>query len=658
MHKYCLVSAALILAASAHPALADSDSVETVVVSATRTPQPAEKTGESISVISAQQLEDQQTVALTDALEETPGLTVNRTGPIGQVTSVSLRGAETGQTLVLIDGVRINDPSATDEGAILGDLLANNTARIEVLRGPQSTLYGSDAIGGVIDIVTKRGGDSPFAVNATGEGGSFDTWHLNVAANGTADTVDYGAAANFYHTNAVSAADARNGNPETDGYTNFGATENVRWHIAGDVSLDLRSYYTKAREDFDDNSGFTPPFPVSDSAAYNTNALLTGYAGLNFTLFDGLLQNRISATATQSDREFFDSFFDFGAHQKDADDRGHTVEFEYQGIVDFTPDDELTFGAESQRLTFTSASFSSFGNSFDRGGTTIGSGYAQYQKTLFDTVTLTGGVRYDRNSQFGSRTSLKIAGAWQVLPGTTLRANYGDGFKAPSLFEQFSEFRSPFGPLSPETARGWEAGADQLLFGDALKLSLTWFERDTHNLIDFQSCFVAAPPAGCNFAATAAAGGFYFNIGRTTARGLEAEAKVALGEALSADFNLTDMITKDTTPGDPLVGLELTRRPHLQESTSVNWTPLTDWSLGASVIHVGRRVDQYDASVTPPAVFVDKAYTTANLYSEYHVTPNFSVYGRIENVFDTHYEPELGFGAEGRAYFAGIRVTY
>ncbi len=148
-----------------------------------------------------------------------------------------------------------------------------------MLRGPQSTLYGSDAIGGVVDILTRRGGTTPFAATASAEGGSFDTWHVNAAANGSVSSVEYGAALNYLDTGGISAADSRDGNPEADGYRNFGATANTRFHVEDNLSVDLRGYYTSGRDEFDDNFAFTPPYLVADSHAYNTNELRAGYAG-------------------------------------------------------------------------------------------------------------------------------------------------------------------------------------------------------------------------------------------------------------------------------------------------------------------------------------------------------------------------------------------
>ncbi|MGH9810565.1 MAG: TonB-dependent receptor, partial [Terriglobia bacterium] len=200
MRHILLSSAALAAFIATAPASADSQIPEQVVVTATRTPQPADVTGESTSVIDSHDLHSLQTVVLSDALSLEPGVIFNRNGGVGGTTTVSLRGAEVGQTEVLIDGVRLNDPGSPDNEVEFGDLLVNNIDRVEILRGPQSTLYGSDAVGGVVNIITKRGGDG---TNFTGsaEGGSFDTYRFNAAINGAQDIVEYGAALNYLDTN-------------------------------------------------------------------------------------------------------------------------------------------------------------------------------------------------------------------------------------------------------------------------------------------------------------------------------------------------------------------------------------------------------------------------------------------------------------------------
>jgi vitamin B12 transporter len=634
MRKQFLLSTALIALAS--PAFADdATDLETIVVTATRTPQPLDVTGASMSVITADDLKVQQTDIVTDILAETPGLTVNRNGGQGQTTTVSIRGAEAGQTLTLIDGVRLNDPSSVDDQAILGDLLVNNIDRIEVLRGPQSTLYGSDAIGGVIDVLTKRGGSSPFAVAASAEGGSFDTWHVNAGTNGTNGPVEYGAALNYYDTGGISAADARNGNTEADGYRDFGATLNTRVHASDYLSFDLRAYYTDSHTEFD---GFPPPnFVLQDDAEFGTASLIAGYAGVNLDLLGDKLHNRLAFIASESDRKDFGEFDFFTNAFSPTENffaKGDAQRFEYQGTYDLDDANELVFGAETQRVAISTESLE-----FDPGPTTghvrTNGYYAQWQTTLFKQLTLTGGVRLEDNSEFGTHTSLKFAGAWNI-PGwdTTLRANYGDGFKAPTLYELFSQYRNPFHALRPETARGWEAGADHEFLDKRVRASLTYFERNTHNQIDFVSTFT--PPFG-----------YYENIDRTRASGVEAEIDAHLTDTLSLTADYTNLTAKNL-----ITGAELARRPRNSASGTITWRPMEKLTLGAAVVYDGPRFD--DGGDLIPL----ESNTTVNLFGSYDITDKVEVYARVENLLDELNEPIAGYGRVGRAAYGGLRVAF
>lgn len=627
------------------PAPADeAANTETVVVTATKAPEPRELTGSSISVLTAAELQNEQIVVLSDALAQVPGVQIVRNGGVGQPTSLLLRGAEAGQTLVLIDGVRINDPTAVDESAILGDVLVNNIDRVEVLRGPQSTLYGSDAIGGVVNVLTRRGGDDPFSLNGEAEGGSFDTYQWNAAANGSAQAVDYGASLNFYHTNGISAADSRFGNTETDGYTNGGLTANVRVHIDENVSVDLRSYDILARDDFDDRFvaiPVPPYFRVADSPAYGDDQLFANYAGVNFALLEGELQNRLAVTSLLSKRTTFpapDTPDDFTA-------RGSVERFEYQGVLAPFPDNQLTFGVEYQRAHINTHSVFDLGPSPTIGDDGIQGYYSQWQSTLWRLLTLTGGLRYDRDDEFGGHVSFKIAGALALNDGdTVLRANYGDGFKAPSLYELYSEYSNPLVALMPEVAQGYEAGLDQFFWSQRVRVAVTLFDRDTEDQISFFDCFGPTSPA-CD--QRYQVGGYYYNVGRSRARGLEAEATVAFSDTLNGGLSYTDLTAIDLATGD-----DLARVPHVTADAHATWNVTPQFSFGGSITYVGPRFDDSADTVRL------SSNTLVNVYASYALTNALQLYGRVENVFDIHYEPAYGYGAAGRAVYGGVRISY
>jgi len=636
------MAAAALLASSAS---AGADTVETVVVSATRTEQPMEKTGASLTVLTADDLTTQQTIVLSDVLKEVPSLVITRTGGVGQATTVSIRGAEQGQTVTLIDGIRLNDPGDVSEGTIFGDVLTNNISRVEILRGPQSTLYGSDAVGGVINIITKRGGDTPFALVASAEGGSLGTFHANVATNGTQGDIEYGAAVNYFTTTGISAADSRNGNTEADGYRNFGASLNVRVHLSDTISADARGYYTNGHDRFDDNFGGPPLFAVADSAANNTNELKAGYLGLNVDFFGGMFRNRIALIASSSARQFFDSAFD--TIHLNFDDFGNAVRLEYQGIVDFDPDIQLTFGVETQESSFRGDSFSSFAPAETTTGRDRLTGYyAQLQATIFEYLTLTGGVRLDDDQEFGSHVSYKLNGAWQMPQwNATLRANVGNGFKAPTLFQLFSSNSNPITALKPETATGWEVGVDKALFDGDIRGSLTYFERNTTNQIDFQNCFSASDAPGCDQRLDVF--GFFINLDKTRARGVEAVLDAKLYDTLTASLNWTNM-----SATNELTGKDLARRPHNLASAVLTWLPLPGATLGGSLTYEGKRFND-NANFTPLS-----SNTTVNLFGSYALSANWQLFGRIDNLFNDRTEQVSGFGVPGIGAFGGVRASF
>jgi vitamin B12 transporter len=503
--------------------------------------------------------------------------------------------------------------------------------------------------------VTKigHGNDPNFTLSA--EGGSFNTVHVNAASDGTFGQLDYGIGLNYFDTRGVSAADSFEGNHEPDPYKNLGATTSFRFHATQNISIDVHGYYSNGHAAFDDGSQFSPPFRVEDSGANNRQEVFAGYAGVNVDLFNGVFQNRFDIIATVDRRAYYDSSFD--TIHLNSDDFSNALRFEYQGTVNIDPVTQLVFGAETEHTGFLGNSFSSFfPTDTERGEKRITGYFLQAQHTFFDQLTLTGGVRLDDDSTFGTHTSEKIAAAWQLpdsvvnifgLGDATLHANYGTGFKAPSLFEEFSEFSPPtptIPPLKPETAHGWEVGlaTAEMVFDREVHTGLTYFERRTTNMIDFVDCPSAAP--GCNPSLNRPFG-YYDNIGRTQSTGTEATLDTNLVDSLNLKLDYTNLSAVDltTSPRSPLV-----RKPKNDGSATLTWRPADDWNVGASFDYVGSRFDSGGEHLV--------GYGLLNVFGSWQVCPNYELFARVENLTDRHYEPEFGYGSEGRAAYLGIRA--
>jgi vitamin B12 transporter len=627
---------------------APADDLEQVIITATRTAQPLDKTGGAVSVISAADLDTRQIISLSDVLQQTPGLVVSRTGGPGQTTSLYIRGAAPGESLVLIDGIRINDPSTPDGEPVLGDLLVNDIQRIEVLRGPQSTLYGSDAIGGVVNILTQRGGSEPFAPRLQAQWGTYGTSQYNAALNGSAGPLAYGSAIDYYDTRGISVADTSNVDTDRDGYRNVGATANLRLQASGQLSLDLRGFYTRSHTDIAD---YPPPdYTLQATPEFVRNSLLAGYAALNLSLLQGQFTQRLAVIGSDNDRRFYGIYtpssanpdiYEFTAAENFYA-QGGTTRLEYQGVIEANASNELTFGAETQLSTLATDSLPDPGNMPVTGRDRLSGYYGQWQSTIAQALTLTGGVRYDDDRQFGSHTSFKLAAALQLANGNTvLRADYADAFKAPTLYQQFSPYSNPLQPLRPETATGWEIGGDQLLLDRRLRASLTYFDRPERQQIDFNDCFPATGSA-CELRP----GGYYYNVGRASANGFEAELAGRLQDALSLWVNYTNMKAMDE-----LTGLQLALRPHIAANAGLTWSPQTRSALGASIGYVGARFDDSANSVPLGRT------RTVNVYASYGLGAQLQVFGRIDNLFNDRTESVAGYRVLGEALYAGLRVT-
>ena len=611
---------------------------EQVVVTANRSATPVDQVGQQATVLTLPQIQLDQETSVADLLARTPGVVLTRNGGPGEATSLSIRGADTDQTVMLIDGVKVNDPSSTGTGYDFSNLITGDVSRIEVLRGPQSTLYGSEAIGGVVNYITASP-TRPLQGDVQAEGGSYGTAYVRGGVGGKDGPATFRLGAYYNSTDSVSAFDRAFGGQEDDGFHTAGASGRFTYDLTPDVQFDERAYYTWSRNEFD---GFdTPSFTFGDDAEFGRTQQVVDYTGLNISTLGGRLKNRIAYEYNELDRRNEDQTT--GLNKATFDGLGRVQTFDYEGTFAIAPQYTLVFGAQDER-----SSFSTDSPAFDptplppptKANVSIASGYGQVTGRVLPNLTLTGGVRYDAHSTFGDHVTGQASAAYVVVPGTILRASFGQGFKAPSLYQLYS----PYGSLSlrPEEADGWDAGVEQHVFGDRLVVQATYFGRDTRNLIQF------APTDTYPY-------GAYQNVAKTQAEGAELQLDWRATPALDITANYTFDDDEDRSPGSPTHGRQLIRQPKNTANLAATYVWPVKLSTSVAVRYAGNSFDT-DQDTGEPVVV--QTYTLVDLRASYPLREHLELYGRVENLADKRYETTYRFGTLGRAGYAGVRLSF
>ncbi|OYX93363.1 MAG: TonB-dependent receptor, partial [Caulobacter sp. 35-67-4] len=597
-----------------------------LVVTATRTAQPIEKVGASITVLTSEAIKASQATTAVELLAQTPSISYSRNGGPGSATSLYIRGAETQHTVVLIDGVKLNDPSSTQGAYNSGNLMIGDVSRIEVLRGAQSTLWGSQAIGGVVNMVTAEP-KGTFESHASVEGGARDTAYVRAGAGGAAERLTWRLAGSYYTTDGFSSYAPGS---EKDGYQNTGLSGRVRFAFSDAVSAEVRSVYSRGKNDFD---GFN-----TDSAEFGRTEELVIYTGLNFALLDGRWSNRIAYGYTDTDRENINPARP--AVPLTFDSTGKNKRWEYQGAFAVTETLTASFGAESERSTMgtRSPSVARPNPTLKTGRVGVDSVYGQLQAEVAPGLTLTGGLRYEDHDTYGRHTLGQVSAAWALNQGNTvLRASFGQGFRAPGLYELFSEYGNL--DLSPEEFDSRDAGVEQRFWAGKAKVSATVFKREADNEIRFFSCSFGATDALCNPGGVFRFG-YYKNIQKTRAQGLELVGQFDATDRLTLTGNYA--YTESENASGANAGRQLTRRPKNLANLSVAYR----WPIGLNTIvaarHVGKTFNNETNTVRV------SSYTLVDLRASYPINDSLEVYGRVENAFDESYQTILNYGTPGR----------
>ena len=610
-------------AADVADAIAATNEVDQVVVTAGRADDKLSEVPVAMTIITAETLRQRQVVVVSDILSRTPGVSVTRNGGVGGSTQVRIRGAESDQTAVLIDGVKLNDPSATGGGYNFATLLAGDVSRIEVLRGPQSTLWGSQAIGGVISMITNTP-DGPLSGDATIEGGSRATAYARVGVGAGGDWGGWRIAAGSYTTAGVSNFDQAFGGKEKDGYHNTAVSGRLDVNVTDWAAVDARVSYAAGRNEFD---GFPAPlYAFADSPEYGKTKELVSYLGARLSNFDGALKSRVGYAYTQTDRDNFDPSL---SPAQTYDARGTDNSLEYQGTWTINPLWRAVFGAATERSWFRSGG--------DRHATGIDSVYGQLQAKPVEGLTLTGGVRYDDHDTFGSATTYQAGATWTPNAGATVvRANYGEGFKAPSLYQLYSDYGNL--ALKPEEAKSWDLSVEHSLLDGRLRGAITYFDRQITNQIDFVS--TNTPPYGG-----------YANVAKTRAKGFEVEGGFEVSSLLTLSANYTNMDAVNKSAGANN-GKDLARRAGETASADAQLNLANGLTGGVTMQYVGQSFD--NATNTRRL----KSYVLTDVRVSYPINDTFELYGRVENLFDQRYETLYRYGTLGRGAFAGVRAKF
>ena len=641
------------LAPAALPAQEPRDTVilTPVVVTATRIPTPADAVSAAVTVISGAELRAQGIRTVLDALRGVPAAAVVQTGSFGGVTSLFLRGGQSKYVKVLVDGVAVNEPGGAFDFA---HLTTDNVERIEVLRGPASVLYGSDAVTGVVQIFTRRGVGTARAT-ASVRGGTYGTLAWDAAASGGSDAASYALSVSRFTSDGVYAFNNR--------YTNTVVSGLVR--VAPDAQTDatLSVRYGDDRYHFPTNGAGVPG--DHNQFNYGSGPTLGLEVGRRFSpRFETRLLLAASETEGGLDNRP-DSAADNNLFRSLDNLRRASVDVRANWYL---PDGAvLTAGAalEQERDHSFNVCATQFGDCSSPPIDTArwnGAFYAQVVATVAGRVSVTAGGRLEDNQRFGTYATYRAGAAYRLPGGTRVRATAGTGFREPTFFENYSTGYSVGNPdLRPEHSRSWELGLEQSLGGGRASVAATFFDQRFLDMIDYDPGAAAGAPN-------------YANVAAASANGVELGVRVAPVAAVSLAASYTYLHTDVTNPGfDPssgaalAAGQPLLRRPEHSARLDARYRVAARGTVSLGVTYVGQRVDQ-DFSIFPfPRVELPD-YTRMDLAGELAVIPaggrgqgggqgaRVALSARVENLFDRHYEEVLHFPARGRTILVGAEV--
>lgn len=592
--------------------------LEKMVVTATRTMERAESVASSVTVITAEEIEAKQVTTVLEVLRSVKGFDVVQNGGVGKRTSIFVRGGNSGHILVMIDGVQVNSP--TTGSYDFANLTVDNIDRIEIIRGPQSTLYGSDAMAGVINIISKEGKGS-LQWQISGEGGTYNTKKFSLSASGSSEKTNYSFSASRFKTDGFSVAKDLD---EDDGYENTSFSGKVGLNFSESLDIDLGISYSESTSDLD--------------YYYDSATFITTPDALNYEMRTKTLTPYIKAVQRINndwDHTIMASLDEASIIEKK--DSTTTSEIDTT-VKNINWQHNLYLAKETNTLTF--------GVEYEeQAGENGGEGdfekfihnkafYLQDQASMLtERLNVSLGVRVDDHSLFGEETTSRITALYNLKStGTKFKGSWGTAFKAPTLNDLYYNASWGIGnpDLKPEKSTGYDIGFEQKI-SDLILISANYFENDFKNLIQWDwSIFPMTPE----------------NISKAETKGYEFGFNFKPVNSFYIDASCTLLDTEDKSTGN-----ELARRANNKGTITVGWTPeKADFNL--TVNKVGKRWD--NGGNTNKL----RSYTKVDFAASFDITKNLTLFGRGENLLNEDYEEAKGYGTAGISYYGGLKANF
>ncbi len=628
----------LVLAATL--AAAQDADLEDVLVTASRTPVPAARAGSSYTVISREELERRQIVYVADALRDVPGFAMSRVGTLGSQTQFRVRGAEANQVMVFIDGVEANDPASGGE-FLFEQLMATEIERIEVIRGPQSALWGSDALAGVINLITRRGTE-PFSASGYLEAGSFSTTMTGGQLSATGDVFDLNLGISHLDTDGANIS--RTGDEE-DGSRNSTLSINAGARISDRTRLELFARRTESLTEFDGTDFVTTGLPVD--ADRETDATQQ-YLRISAKTSSASERWRHQLSLTQLETDNYNT--DTGAFLGSTAAEKLGMYLQTSVALDDADAHRLTFAIDRETQDFAQRGPASFFGDPNQDQALDTTGYVlEYQGVGLGPFSVSAALRHDDNSAFDDISTYRLTGSYRaVSSGIRVHASAGTGQKSPTFVDRFGFFSDEFvgnPDLKPEKSKGWELGFDLPLSTLNASIAATYFDEQLEDEIDG---FVFDPASTFFTAAN--------RPGKSERSGVELGFNADLSGSvdLSASYTYLDS-TERQALGEKV---DETRRPKNMFALSLNYASGMRTNINFNLSYNGSQDDvAFPPFPQPPERVRLDGYTLIGVAASYQLTPGVQLIGRIENLLDENYEDVVGFNTPGVGAYFGVRVA-